>query len=386
MASADLDNARLAEPPRPPWPPERVTRAELARLADAVAAATWEQGLRRWFWGEGVCLLGLVQAARALGRPVPAQVSAWYDAQLGGAAADPSRALDHVNEVAPGIAGVLLATDPQEPRPAYLPALDRLAAWARGPGATRDASGAIEHWPGGVWADTMYMCGVFLAHLGAARGDAGTAAEGVAQIAAHTAVLQAPNGLFVHGTHRGEAITCHWGRANAWAALAQVEVLEVAAAHPGLGLDVAPVAEALTRQLRALAAVQPEHGVWDVLVDGQEENRGVLETSAAAGLAAAFLRGAAVLGDPGLAEPGWRALRGALAYVEDGLLARVSAGTVLQLVPFGYSVIRDDRPQPWGQGLLLSALAAGLAALAVGEPSGPHVGGPSGRRDAAAGR
>ena len=40
----------------------------------------------------------------------------------------------------------------------------------------------------------------------------------------------------------------------------------------------------------------------------------------------------------------------------------VSAGTVLQLVPFGYSVIRDDRPQLWGQGLALHAIAAALAA------------------------
>jgi unsaturated rhamnogalacturonyl hydrolase len=44
-------------------------------------------------------------------------------------------------------------------------------------------------------------------------------------------------------------------------------------------------------------------------------------------------------------------------------LTRVSAGTVLQLVPFGYSVIRDDRPQLWGQGLALHAVAAALAAL-----------------------
>ena len=33
---------------------------------------------------------------------------------------------------------------------------------------------------------------------------------------------------------------------------------------------------------------------------------------------------------------------------------------MLQLVPFGYSVIRDDRIQPWGQGLGLHAYAAAL--------------------------
>jgi unsaturated rhamnogalacturonyl hydrolase len=58
-------------------------------------------------------------------------------------------------------------------------------------------------------------------------------------------------------------------------------------------------------------------------------------------------------------------VRGALAYVDDdGTLTRVSAGTVLQLVPFGYSVIRDDRIQPWGQGLALHAVAAALDAIA----------------------
>ena len=103
--------------------------------------------------------------------------------------------------------------------------------------------------------------------------------------------------------------------------------------------------------------------MWSVLVDGQPENAGILETSAAAGLGAAMLRASHVV--PGLpahvVEAGWRAVAGALAYVEDGTLTRVSAGTVLQLVPFGYSVIRDDRPQRWGQGLALHAVAAALA-------------------------
>jgi unsaturated rhamnogalacturonyl hydrolase len=44
----------------------------------------------------------------------------------------------------------------------------------------------------------------------------------------------------------------------------------------------------------------------------------------------------------------------------------VSAGTVLQLLPFGYSVIRDDRIQLWGQGLTLHAVAAAVEALRNG--------------------
>ncbi|MGH3716957.1 MAG: hypothetical protein ACRDT4_26375, partial [Micromonosporaceae bacterium] len=83
-------------------------------------------------------------------------------------------------------------------------------------------------------------------------------------------------------------------------------------------------------------------------------------------------RAGAVLPDlPGsVADAGRLAVRGALAYVEDGVLTRVSAGTVLQLAPFGYSVIRDDRIQPWGQGLALHAIAAALdhAAPPAGAP------------------
>jgi len=40
--------------------------------------------------------------------------------------------------------------------------------------------------------------------------------------------------------------------------------------------------------------------------------------------------------------------------------SRRRAGTVLQLVPSGYSVTCDDRVQPWGAGRGLHACAAAL--------------------------
>jgi len=369
VAAQDTDNARLAPVPLQPWGPADATGAALAGVSGRVAAATWRLGLRRWFWGEGVCQLGLVQAGQVFDGGVPARVVDWYDERLLGGG-DPSRAVEHVNELAPGTAAVAVAGDSRTGRTAYLAPLRRLAGWAQAGDVTRAANGAIEHWPGGVWADTMYMAGVFLVRLGVALGDGELARAGVAQVLAHAEILQADTGLFVHGSHRGEVIPCHWGRANAWAALAMVEVLEVLELAPGsadVAADASQVQDRLGRQLAALAALQPEHGVWDVLVDGQVENRGILETSAAAGIAAAMLRAAPLL-DPGLAVPGWRALLGTLPYVDDaGLLTRVSAGTVLQLVPFGYSVIRDDRPQLWGQGLMLTALAAAGQAIARGD-------------------
>ncbi|BBH16762.1 unsaturated rhamnogalacturonyl hydrolase YesR [Nocardioides baekrokdamisoli] len=347
MASEDTDNARLADPPLPPVGDEALTRESLAATADRVAAATWRLGLPRWFWGEGVCLTGLVQAGLVYRGDIPREVIEWFETQI---ASDPLATLDHVNEVAPGAAAADLGD------PTHTPVLEALLAWTRNPDQPRAANGAIEHWPGGVWADTMYMVGRFMLRFGVRTGDAALVRAGVREVLAQTEILQAENGLFVHGAHRGDVIPCYWGRANAWAALALVETLE---ALDEMGITRLPIPEfALRRQLAALVEVQPWHGVWDVLVDGNVETRGILETSATAGIGAALLRAGRLLDEPTFTDAGWAALRGVLAYEQDGLLTRVSAGTVLQLVPFGYSVIRDDRPQLWGQGLLLTALAA----------------------------
>jgi unsaturated rhamnogalacturonyl hydrolase len=362
MACDDRSSARLAAPPREPLSAQSIERSALAELGYRLAERTWATGLEAWSWGEGTCLLGLIRFSEALAEPFPSRVLQYLDRH-----AAAGIVVEHVNDLAPGTAAVLAARATGQRR--YLDLIVPLVEWVRT--APRTAKGAIEHWPGSVWVDTVFMAGVFLGHAGAATADAGLFAELGRQLVAHAEVLQdSESGLFAHGSYRGETIRCFWGRGNAWWALAAVEFLELAAAWPAApsGL-VAAVGHALRRQLVALAALQPVHGVWDVLVDGHPETSGVLETSAAAGLGAAMLRAGAVLPDlpSDVSSAGWRAIRGALAYVDaEGTLTRVSAGTVLQLVPFGYSVIRDDRIQPWGQGLALHAVAAALAALARG--------------------
>lgn len=356
MAGEDRTSAAAASPPRPPMRLSDLTADRLLELGDEVVRATWTHGLPQLFWGEGVCLLGMANFAAAAGRAFPTAVHDWLVDRV-----ERGIVLDHVNNVAPATAAVLDGTRRTEPLVST--ALDWIAD---GQGLTRDAAGTIEHWPGGVWADTVFMAGVFLGRAGEARSDRGLVDECGRQLLAHARALQDPGtGLFIHGTHRGEAIRCFWGRANAWTALATVEYLEICDRRPDLADPelAAALATVLRRQLAALIAHQPDHGVWSVLVDDQVENAGILETSAAAGIGAAMIRATAVL--PDLPEAvrlaGWRAVAGSLAYLESGTLTRVSAGTVLQLVPFGYSVIRDDRPQLWGQGLALHAIAAALA-------------------------
>jgi len=347
MAGEDLSSSELAEPALAPLTREAFAAAQ-ASLEDAVREATRREGIERWFWGEGVCLLALVRLARARGEQDPADAVAFMASYV-----EAPPVLEHVNNLAPGAA--LAELHRNDPRPEYLRLLQACLDWYdSAPEATRDAGGALEHWPGGVWADTVYMAGQFLLRAGDVLGREELVAEAERQWLAHAVLLQdETTGLLAHGTHGGVRIPCHWGRANAWFALSGADILAATGSEE--------VRQRLVRLLETAAGGQPEHGVWDVLLDDAPETRGILETSAAAGLGAAFLRTAALSEGAvreTLAAAGERAVLGSAAYVRDGLLTRVSAGTILQLIPFGYSVIRDDRPQPWGQGLTMEALAA----------------------------
>lgn len=352
MVGEDLSSSQLAEGPRAPLTSDEL-RARHGVLEYEVHEATSSMGLTRWFWGEGVCLIASDRLAEARGVAPPQWVARFYEHHLRRAPI-----LEHVNNLAP--AAALAEMYRRSPDPDALVLLERCYSWYRdSDAATRAPNGALEHWPGGVWADTVYMAGEFLLRAGRALGRPEMVDEAVTQWLAHADQLQDPeSGLFAHGTHMGERIDCHWGRANAWIALAGVDLWHMTESHE--------VRDKVLVQLSALAELQPEHGVWDVLVDSPPEVAGIVETSAAAGLGAAMLRAGRhlqqnepenPLGDV-LFNAGDLAVRGSLAYVQDGWLTRVSAGTILQLIPFGYSVIRDDRPQPWGQGLALEALAA----------------------------
>ncbi len=364
MVGEDLASVRFAPPPLPPFATTDIDRDSLIRLGESVSRRMWTEGLSAWFWGEGVCLLGMIRFAAAVGAEVPQRAVDWLEEYRRAGVA-----IKHVNDLAPATATVLVSAG----RPALREFAVELGERFEDLRATRAPNGALEHWPGAVWADTTFMAALFLGHLGELTRRPELVAELEQQLLAHAEVLQdASSGLFAHGSHAGSTIWSFWGRANAWCALTAVEYLELAARSPDLvnPRALAAINTSLARQLTRLAELQPHHGVWSVLVDEQPENAGIIETSAAAGIGAAMLRAAPHFPHRRdlLLTAGWRAIRGALAYVGvDGTLNRVSAGTVLQLIPFGYSVIRDDRIQPWGQGLALHAIAAALDATARGD-------------------
>jgi unsaturated rhamnogalacturonyl hydrolase len=344
VTGLDPSSSLYVEPPLPPVDPSTLTVDVLADTGRRIALRATDMGLTRWFWGEGVVLLGMLRLAEATGSSTPPFVIEFVERHRASGITP-----DHVNSIIPGAACAWLYRETGDPR--YADACSGLLDWL----LERIGPGPLEHWPGGVWADTAFMAGVFLVHCGRALDRPELIAEAARQWLSHAEVLGSETGLFAHGSHRGETIWCFWGRANAWLALAGIEILE---ADPSLD----HIRERLAAQLTALVSLQPAHGVWDVLVDGHPETRGIIETSAAAGIAAALFRAAALgVSAETFRSSAWRALAGLHPYVtSDGSVTRTSAGTVLQLVPFGYSVIRDDRVQPWGQGLGLHAYAAAL--------------------------
>lgn len=355
MAGEDTTSSALEAPPLIPIAKDLLTPNFLKETASRIIGATWQAGLPQWSWGEGVYLLSEVRYHETVEQEIPAKLIDWY-AKRGAITSG------HINNVAPGAAasrvhagGLMDASDTNI----------SLEKWVMDPSsATRAANGAVEHWPGGVWADTCYMMGTFLINHGVGTKNLAYIEFIGDQLVAHIELLQNPTTkLFAHGSHRGETLWNYWGRGNAWMSLSAVEFLDACEA---LGIkpkshDV--VKKALKDQLLALIPLLPDYGIWDVLVDHQVENKGVLETSATAGFGSAMIR--AIRHFPELKKElhaaGTTAIAAALTYVDSsGVLTRTSAGTVLQLIPFGYSVIRSDRMQLWGQGLALNAISVML--------------------------
>jgi unsaturated rhamnogalacturonyl hydrolase len=335
-----------------------LSRKELIALGNRISSGTWNEGLNQWSWGEGVFLLGLVNFLKSSNQPIEQKILDWYEYYK-----DPAkRAAGHVNNVAPGSAAAALIALGHENFDSFC---SELLAWVEdSKSCTRAMNGAIEHWPGGVWADTCYMVGIFLSQYGIARKDPEMVKVLGTQIIAHAEYLQNPTTrLFAHGTHDNETIWSYWGRGNAWMALAAVEYLEAVKLLNISDSDTQIIENNLMEQFVALVKLLPDYGIWDVLVDGQVENKGILEISASAGIAAAILRASQIIDlfPQEIESAGLRVLGATISYINvDGIVTRVSAGTVLQLIPFGYSVIRSDRMQLWGQGLELSAIAAAL--------------------------
>lgn len=133
--------------------------------------------------------------------------------------------------------------------------------------------------PNSLWLDDLFMGVPALAQMGSYSGDSNYFDDAVRQVLQFgKRMFNYDKGLFMHGWIQGmgEHPQFHWARANGWAVMAMVELLEVLPTdYPGrdqvLGL--------LRRHIRGLANYQDGTGFWHQLID---RNDTYLETSATA--------------------------------------------------------------------------------------------------------
>ncbi len=133
--------------------------------------------------------------------------------------------------------------------------------------------------PNTLWLDDLFMSVPALAQMGKYTGDMKYFDDAVKQVLQFSKrMFNYEKGLYIHGwaQEMEEHPQFHWARANGWALMAMVELLEVLPEnHEGR----AKVLDLLRRHIRGLADCQSGDGFWHQLLD---RNDSYLETSATA--------------------------------------------------------------------------------------------------------
>jgi unsaturated rhamnogalacturonyl hydrolase len=141
--------------------------------------------------------------------------------------------------------------------------------------------------PDTIWLDDMFMGVPTMAYLGKTTGEGRYYDDAVRQVKQFSKRMFNPAlGLYMHGYVEGKSHhpELRWARANGWAVMSMVEVLEVLPQnHPGR----AAVLEQLRAHIRGLAGYQTKEGFWHQLIDRSDTYQ---ETSATAIYAYAIAR------------------------------------------------------------------------------------------------
>ncbi|WP_420156106.1 glycoside hydrolase family 88/105 protein [Siphonobacter sp.] len=133
--------------------------------------------------------------------------------------------------------------------------------------------------PNTLWLDDLFMGVPALAQMGKLTGEAKYYTEATRQVMQFSKrMFNSQKGLYMHGWVEGMNVhpEFHWARANGWAILTKVELLDVLPEnHP----QRAKILELLQAHVKGLTACQSGSGFWHQLLD---RNDSYLETSATA--------------------------------------------------------------------------------------------------------
>lgn len=118
-----------------------------------------------------------------------------------------------------------------------------------------------------LWADDLYMSVPFLARMGALTGERRYFDDAILQVINFSKYLwDEQTRLYFHCWLSDEEApgVAHWGRANGWIMMAEVELLRfLPEEHPRRD----DILDILKRQIRGVARYQGESGLWHQLLD-----------------------------------------------------------------------------------------------------------------------
>ncbi len=133
--------------------------------------------------------------------------------------------------------------------------------------------------PNTMWLDDLFMAIPALAQMGKLTGDKKYYDEACKQVLAYSKrMFNKQKGVYMHGWVEGmkEHPQFHWARANGWAVMTEVELLEVLPDnHP----QRPAILQLLKDHVKGLTAYQSGSGFWHQLLDRSDS---YLETSATA--------------------------------------------------------------------------------------------------------
>lgn len=187
-----------------------------------------------------------------------------------------------------------------------------------------------------IWLDDMYMGIPTIAYRGVYTGETKFFDEAATVYKNFVQRMWVPEkGIYRHGYVEGltDQPTYHWARANGWALLTTVELLDMLPeSHP----DRPFILEQLRKHVRGLASYQSSEGFWHQLLDREDS---YLETSATAiytySIALAINQGwlDGITYGP-VAQLGWHAL--STQITEEGLVKGTCVGTGMAFDPAFY--------------------------------------------------
>lgn len=312
----------------------------------------------RWEWPQGVGLFALYLVYQDTKDPaLLRELTDWFDARISEGL--PPR---NVNTMCPMLTLAYVAEETGNQ--SYLKLCEEWAEYVM-KGMPRTEEGGLQHCVSGsentgeLWDDTLYMTVLFLTKMGVLLEREDYVQESIRQFLVHLKYLTDPEtGLFFHGwTFEGNHhfARARWARGNAWYTAGLVDYLDIVELPEGVKRFLITSME---RQVRKLAELQSEDGMWHTLLDDPDS---YVETSATSAIVYGILKAVrrGYLTDSYL-PAAHRGFEAVLRQTDDkGVVHQVSYGTGVGRTLQAYRDI-PVCPMPYGQSMALLMMAEGL--------------------------